>query len=73
MTVFRRELLIERGPERLVVWRDSDRHDGLEVFTVDREGGFKQVPQLYTTEQLDWLVANLQDSALRDSIEEHSS
>lgn len=73
MTVFRRELFVEGGPGRLVVEHNPERFAGAEVFFVDREGGFKQVPQLYTTEQLDWLVANLQDSALRDSIEEHSS
>lgn len=69
MTHFRRELLIERGPGRLVFEFNPERFAGAEVFYVEREGAQKQVPQLYTLEHLDWLISCAEDLALRDDLQ----
>lgn len=73
MTHFRRELLLDHGPERLVVEHNPGRFAGAEVFYVRREGAAKQIAQITTLEQLDWVKSQLEDLALRESVQEHAT
>lgn len=63
--VFRRELLYNNGPGRLVVQYDSQRCVQSEVFWIERQGATKQLPRL-SVQEVDWLLRTLLD--LRDHL-----